>query len=129
MSSRRRSSAEMQAISPTSDYSEHGHEGWSSETQKTDLDPEVSPLSLYAATQSPDLESIWSWDQGKEVVPPEIQQQQDHLQEKFLAAAKPARRRLICGIPLALFWLLVVFLMILAVGIGAGIAVALRRKR
>src|SRR5947207_3442008 len=112
--------------SQATEYTEHG-EDWSHVQNEVKTNPDLvsppadSPLTFHPDIRSPGLESVWSGDQGKEVVSPE--QTMDYPQGKIPAGPnepdEPIRpKKRICGMPRALFLILFAFLLILAVGLG-----------
>jgi len=128
--------------SPAPEYTEHGDDWLSpqnaqkkpdtSEIGSSVASPMSSPLSFHPDIRSPGLESAWTDDQGKEVVPPE--QQPEYLKSKYPLGpydqgedtVRPKRR--ICGIPLAVFLLLLVCIVAVAIGLGVGLGVGLGTK-
>jgi len=128
--------------SPAPEYTEHGDDWFNlhnaqknpgmSEIGSSVASPLASPLSYHPDIRSPGLESAWTDDQGKEVVPPE--QQPEYLKSKYPLApydqggdtVRPKRR--ICRIPLAVFLLLLAFIVALAIGLGVGLGVGLGTK-
>lgn len=121
--------------SPAPEYTEHG-EDWSHVPNEVKTNPDLvtpadSPLSFHPDIRSPGLESVWSGDQGKEVVPPD--ETPDYPQGKIPAApiepdqAIPPKQR-ICGISRSLFLIILAFLIILTVGLGIGLGVGLGTK-